>query len=385
MKKLVSIMCVLAILSVLWIMPGYASDNYRIMGSDIVDDDTAVNEVIFGDNFNRTSDINTDGHPKDLLWAETASSHHGMAWLRGVKPASTAQYLGTWSYTAKSEASDDNYLRMETGSETTSKTAAHILYISPDENTFAGSDSESKDVYVIECDILPGTSDCVEIFIPSKYMYTDGITPIHIAGSNATNSKTYDVRFNPSEWHHVMAIVDEVNSKYSFFIDGEHIKTSAFDATQNRTKGVQLRISANLISNTYCGIDNFVVRKAGNRELVFDGVLYNEEKNNATYANKGDSITTGNAVYLNKLVINESETARNYTFIGATYDGNTLKGIVPYSVTIEPYGYYHYYKTFYNMSNEVSFNLQKAKLFVWNEDFITPVVECDEFLKSTVN
>ncbi|MBQ8774164.1 MAG: hypothetical protein IJZ17_06830, partial [Muribaculaceae bacterium] len=42
---------VLAILSVLWIMPGYASDNYRIMGSDIVDDDTAVNEVIFGDNF----------------------------------------------------------------------------------------------------------------------------------------------------------------------------------------------------------------------------------------------------------------------------------------------------------------------------------------------
>lgn len=389
MKKNISLFAAVVVLTAMLVSPMSASANYQIIGSAVVNDNTAANEVIFGDTFVNSSAVNADGHPLKLTYTSTPSSPHGLNWNRGVKPASTATYLGEWRYASKDNSTSDYYLRMETGSETTSKNANHILYIAPGADVFVGNGSDASGVYIIECDILPGTSKNVAIKFPKSYLYANSaFSAVSISGTDGA------IKFSPYEWHHVIAVIDEVNQKYYGFIDGELVKDDTFDAKGDRSKGTQLRIEADLRENAYCGIDNFVVRKAGNRQLVFDGVLYNDVKTNATYSNKSAAISSdAQSIFLNKLIINESSEDKEYYIMGATYVNNELDKVTykqvkatgsdygeePEVITVKAHGYCHYAKSFENIDP----NTEKAKLFIWEKDNNTPVTVNDEFIKST--
>ncbi len=391
MKKIIALLSIVAVFTAMLVSPMGAFADYQIIGSPVVDDNTEANEVIFGDNFDRTSDLHTDGHPKDFVASPIASSNHDLKWNRGCKPASTAQYLGTWEYTPKGDSQTDNYFKIETGAEISESSNNHNIYVTIPTDKFTGVGSDNASVYVIECDILPGTSDTVTI----EARYTSSITTIRMGGANCTNSANYphDARFDPYEWHHTVSIIDEINGKYYGFIDGELIREATFNYSQKKD-GSMIRISGNLFSNQYCGIDNFVVRKAGNRQLVFDGVLYNDVKNNATYSNKSATISPdARNIFLNKLIINESSEDKEYYIMGATYVNDELDeiiykqgeatsasyGFAPEVITVKAHSYCHYGKSFENIDP----NTEKAKLFIWEKDNNKPVTVSDEFIKST--
>lgn len=402
MKKIISLVSIFAILVSIFAIPVSVSatydasiNPYTVVGDPVVDNDTASNEVIFGDNFNRGpgAKIGSNGWDINLIAATAtnpvASSAHGLAWSYGSKPASTVTYTGTWGFAAKDETAEvkDYYLEIATGSNSGTKTAEHIIKM-PVGDLTSGNDTENPQVYVMEFDALIGDALTFNVQANKADMYVDANLAFLTL---CDTTKSYVKRYDPDKWHHYVIVIDEINNAWCAYIDNEFANGNdaySYGFDNIKSGANYIRFMIDMPANGKCGIDNVYFRKAGNRALVFDSQVYSftdgdepNYTNKATAAMKSDTTIASDAtgIIVTKCIINESSVPKNSKVIIALYDNdNSLMQIyVDEDMTsVAAYTDYHRERGFDEMAS-------KVKVFVWNDmNSITPIVLCDEFTRA---
>lgn len=402
MKKIISLVSIFAILVGIFAIPVSVSANYQIIGSPVVDDDTAANEVIFGDNFNRSgTGISTNGWDKSFYNSGKllASSNHGLQWGYGSKPADTVAYKGEWKFVAKDEnaVEKDYYLEIETGSDTGSKSQGHILKV-PGGDNFTGKATVGASVYVLEFDFFLGgaTSFIVqgnknELYEPTGHI---GFLELYSDDNNSI-VKTYNKRFDLTKWHHAVIVIDEINNIWYTIVDNERVNGTEKAVSPKDFTAVDkdkfIRLIFDMPANASAGVDNVVLRKAGDRTLVYDSEVYSfEDGIEADYTNlataeiKVDETIPSDAasIVVTKTIVNESSVTKNYKVIAASYanDGSIQRVYTdPEVYSVAPYSRY-----FMNSIFELNAETEKVKVFLWDGlDEIIPIMEEEEFIKST--
>ena len=204
--------------------------------------------------------------------------------------------------------------------------------------------------YIIEFDILPDTASEISFFLRSNSF--SRIEAAQINGSSSTDGNyNSDLSFGPvlkgvsasladyqylkenlisdtEKWHRVTIIVNLDEFTLTSLVNGFVVRKfckNDFDLLSGKDMPAyfdvtEFRISAQMADDSKMAIDNLKIRKTGERFLVSNTVLYeNEYKPSAV-----TSSISGNSTIVTKSVVNESSETKKFNIVAAAYTNGKL-------------------------------------------------------------
>jgi len=256
--------------------------------------------------------------------------------------------------------------------------------------------------YIIEFDILPYSASEVSFYIRSSSFsrieagqingsssgdgnYNSNLSFGPVLKGVPTGSADYDelkenIISDCNKWHRVTIIIDADEFTVSTLVNGFLVRRFTkddFNLIADTDPGyfdiIEFRISAQMADNSRMAIDNLSVRKTGDRFLISNTSLY---ENNYETQNLKD-IITGSSTVFTKSIVNESSKSADFAIIAATYTDGTLCDIQVKEVTLAPNE-----TCFFRGTLDTSASDTEAKVFIFDgSGNIYPLIKNDFYYK----